>query len=146
MTTSSIKIIAVLLLSAATFTQCSTPAEKVENAQQNVDEANKNLDKANEDYLRDVASYKQETADRIAANDQLVAAYNEKISAEKANVQTEYRKNIAVLEQKNKDMKKKMDDYKLEGKEKWQIFKTEFNHDMDGLGKAFKDITTPNTH
>ena len=74
MKTSIIKISALLLLSAVTFTQCNTPAEKVENAQENVNEANKNLDKANEDYLTDVANYKKETADRIAANDKMIAA------------------------------------------------------------------------
>ena len=51
-----------------------------------------------------------------------------------------------MLEQRNKGMKMKMDNYKLEGKQKWEIFKTEFNHDLDGLGKAFNDITIKNTH
>lgn len=29
-----------------------------------------------------------------------------------------------------------MDDYKADGKEKWELFKAEFSHDMDELGKA----------
>jgi len=39
-----------------------------------------------------------------------------------------------------------MRDYKGEGKEKWEAFKTEFNRDMDELGKAFKDLTVNNTN
>lgn len=30
------------------------------------------------------------------------------------------------------------------GKEKWGTFKTEFNHDMDELGKAFNNLTVNN--
>ncbi len=41
-------------------------------------------------------------------------------------------------------MKKKMENYKEEGKDKWEIFKAEFSHDMDELGKAFKDLTVKN--
>ncbi|MFN0047523.1 MAG: hypothetical protein ACKVOU_00200 [Cytophagales bacterium] len=41
-------------------------------------------------------------------------------------------------------MKKKMDDYKEDGKENWEKFKTEFNHDMDEIGNAFKDLTVKN--
>ena len=39
------------------------------------------------------------------------------------------------------DMKNKLDDYKTEGKENWEIFKSEFSNDMDELGKAFNDFT-----
>ena len=39
------------------------------------------------------------------------------------------------------DMKNKLDDYKTEGKEKWEVFKTEFSQDMDELDKAFNDFT-----
>ena len=42
-------------------------------------------------------------------------------------------------------MKQKMADYKEEGKEKWETFKVEFNHDMEELGNAFKDLTVKNT-
>ena len=41
-------------------------------------------------------------------------------------------------------MKKRLEEYKDEGQEKWTSFKSEFNHDMDELGKAFKDLTVKN--
>ncbi len=41
-------------------------------------------------------------------------------------------------------MKIKLADYKEDGTEKWQIFKTEFKSDMDELGKAFADFTVSN--
>ena len=53
-------------------------------------------------------------------------------------------KKIDELEQKNSELKKRLDDYKADGKEKWEKFKAEFSHDMDELGKAFKDLTVKN--
>ena len=34
-----------------------------------------------------------------------------------------------------------MDNYKAEGKEQWEMFKTEFNHDMDELKKSYENLT-----
>ena len=48
------------------------------------------------------------------------------------------------MEQKNTDLKRRLDDYKQDGKENWEKFKIEFNRDMDELGKAFKDLTVKN--
>ena len=140
----------VLILAAAAFitgtaiTSCKSPEEKVENAQDKVIEANKNLDQANEDYLVDMDNYRKEEAARIAANDQTIAEYKAKIDQEKKETRAENQRKLAELEQKNIDMKRKLDDYKPDGKEKWQSFKTEFNHDMDGLGDAFRNLTVKN--
>jgi F0F1-type ATP synthase membrane subunit b/b' len=140
----------LLALAASTFitgailTGCSTPAQKVENAQNDVKEANKDLDKANEEYLEDIKSYRKETSDRIAANDKSIAEFNARIEHEKKDAKDDYKKRIAGLELRNSDMKKRMDDYKAEGKEKWEKFKVEFSHDLDEVGKAFKDLTVKN--
>jgi hypothetical protein len=38
----------------------------------------------------------------------------------------------------------KLADYQDDGQSEWISFKNEFNHDMDELGKAFKDLTVQN--
>ena len=137
----------ILILTAFTFitgtilTGCDTPAQKVENAQNDVTEANKNLDKANEEYLGDIDNYRKETDGKIAANDKSIAEFKSRIESKKQDAREEYKQKVAKLEQKNSDMKKKMDDYKAEGKDKWEAFKVEFSHGMDELGKSFKDLT-----
>lgn len=141
----SILALAVFTFIASTaILSCNSPAEKVENAQTDVVDANKDLEKANEDYLVEVEAYKKETADKIAANEQSIKEFNARVADEKKDARVEYKQKIAELEQKNTDMKKKLDDYKQDGKENWEKFKTEFNHDMDELGKAFKDLTVKN--
>lgn len=142
----SILILAAFTLITGAITSCNTntPAQQVENAQDAATEANKDLEKANQEYLADMKNYRRQMEDKIAANGQSIAEFKARIENEKEEAKAGYKEKIAALEQKNSDMKMKMDNYKEEGKEKWEVFKTEFNTDMDNLGKAFKDLTVKN--
>ena len=138
-------------ITGAIITSCNTSSEKVENSQNNVQEAKKNveeanndLDKANQEYLKDIENYRKEIADKIAANDQSITELKTRIKHEKKEAKADYKKTIDKLEQKNSDMKKKLDDYKADGKEKWELFKTDFNKGMDEIGKSLKDLTAKN--
>ncbi len=131
-----------IMISAILIGGCSTPAEKVENAQKDVTEAKIDLEKANKAYEDDIANYRTETANKVIANNKSIAEFNARIELEKKEAQADYKKRIIELEQKNSDMKKKLDDYKMSGKENWEIFKSEFGRDMDELGKAFSSFTT----
>ena len=120
---------------------CSTPAEKVQDAQASVVDANTNLDQANQAYMADMAEYKKTTEEKIAANQKSIADFRERIAKDKAEARAEYTQKLDELEKKNTDMKKSLDDYKADGKDKWETFKTDFSHNMDGLGNSFKDLT-----
>jgi hypothetical protein len=135
---------ASLMLTGAVVTGCSSPASEVENAQDKVAEANNNLDKANEEYVKDIENYKKQGADKIAANEKTLADLNAKVENETAKGKAERKKKIADLELRNSEMKKKLADYKPDGQQKWDAFKAECNHDLDGLGKAFEDLTVKN--
>ena len=135
-------IAATMFVVGSMLIGCSTPSEKVENAQENVDKANQNLDKAQDDYAADVENYRKETAEKLAANEKLEADFNARIANEKADAREDYNKKIAALDQKDNDMKKKMADYKPEGKDKWIAFKEGFNKDMDALSQDWKNLTT----
>jgi DNA anti-recombination protein RmuC len=140
----SIRMLLMVAFGSFTLTSCNTSAEKVANAVDQVAAANKELVKANAEYLADMETYRKETAATIAKNNESIAAFNTRIESEKAEVRADYKKKIVALEQKNTDMKKRLDDYKADGKDKWQSFKQEFNRDLAELGKAFKDLTVSN--
>lgn len=127
----------LILITSSILTSCNTPAEKVENAKENVDKANFDLYEANQEYLADVEKYRKESADKIAANNKSIAEFKARIAQEKKEAQVTYSQRITVLEQKNSDLKKKMDVFKAESKEQWEKFKEEFSKDMDELGTAF---------
>jgi len=128
-------------LTGAVFTSCNSSAEKLENAKNDVTEANKDLVEAEDAYLTDIENYKTSAREKTDANDKSIAEFKSRIANQKKEAKADYEKKIAELEQKNSDAKKKMDDYKADGKDKWELFKSEFNHDMEELGKAFKSLT-----
>ena len=126
-------LVASSFAASAMFTNCSSPAEKVENLQTEVVEAK-------EDYLLEVENYRAHTAQLISANNESIKEYNSGIEEEKEELRADYRTKIAALERKNNDMSRKMNDYKADGKDEWQSFKAEFNRDMDQLGRELRDL------
>ncbi|MBI5539459.1 MAG: hypothetical protein HY951_05330 [Bacteroidia bacterium] len=137
----TIFILAITAFIAGTIlTSCQSSAKKVANAQDDVIKANEELNKANQEYLEDIKSYRKITAENIVANENNIAEFKARIEKDKKNAKSDYKKKIALLEQKNSDMKKKMDEYTDQGKENWEIFKAEFNNEMDEMAKALKEL------
>jgi uncharacterized protein HemX len=134
--------LAIAIGTAAIVMSCNSPAKNLENAESNVVEAKEDLSKAQEEYAADVRLFRLETDKKITANEKEIADINEKIKKSKSKQRSEYEKQIVVLEQKNKTLKQKMDDYKADTNKDWQLFKTEFNKDMDELGLALKNFVT----
>jgi len=139
---SNLTFTASILTIAFAVMSCSSPAEKVEKAENQVVEANEKLDSAIKNYQEDMSAYRIETANRIAYNEKAIADFNLKIAKEKKEVRTDYLKKIAELDKKNTDMKIKLNSYKDDGNDKWKKFKMEFSKEMDDLGASIKDLTT----
>jgi hypothetical protein len=140
-----IKTLVISFMAIAILGACNSPSKQVENAQTNVEEANKELDEANVAYLVEVDAYKKDIEQKIAANNKSITEFNARVDKDKRQAKADYKNRIAELEQKNTDMKKRLDEYKESGKDNWEKFKTEFNHDMEELGNAFRDFTVKNT-
>jgi hypothetical protein len=133
------------------ITACESSSKKVEDAQKKVEQtkvnaiaANIELNQARKDSISNYKQFKKESEDRIIAQEKSIAEFKARIAKEKKANRAEYEKKLVQLEQKNSDLRKKLNEYKDEGKGKWISFKIEFNHDMDELGKAFKDLTVTN--
>ena len=141
---SILTVTGLFLLVGLLLTNCSTPAEKVANAENKVIKANKELAEATSKQQAELEVYRRETAAKISANNESIAAFNARIASEKQEAREAYRKKVSELEQKNTDMKKRLDDYKADGKDNWEKFKIEFSHDMDEIGKALKALTVNN--
>ncbi|MFH5830945.1 hypothetical protein ACG2F4_11000 [Halalkalibaculum sp. DA3122] len=134
-----------MMTTVVLLTGCNSPDQNMENAQSAVVEANRELEEATREYQADMNQYREEAAERIAANDSTITAFKERMANKTADVKATYEKQLAELEQKNSDMKKKLADYKGEGKEQWETFKTAFNREMNSLGEAFEDFTDTNS-
>ena len=137
-------ILAVIALIAGSVTTgCSTSREqKVENAKENVRQANQDLKDAQAEYLKEWQQFKNDVELKISANETSINEFKEEIKRASPTFKAKYEKEVVVLEQKNIELKKKITEYKYEGKDKWEEFKRDFNKDMDIVGNAIKDLFT----
>ena len=125
-------------ITAIFFAGCGTTSE------QKVEQAKLDLKDAKADYLAEWQKFKTKSEEQIKANEDRIDAFKEKIEKTDTETKAKYNKAVAELEQKNRDLKKQLEEYKDEGESKWQEFKTNFSHDLDAIGKTMKDLFTDN--
>ena len=130
-----------MFIVGAMLTGCQSSKTKVEKAEDKVASANQELNQALSDSIK---QFKTESAERISNNEKNITEFKARIAKEKSENKAKYEKKLAELEKRNMDMKMRLADFKDEEQTKWEKFKVEYNHDMEELGKAFKDLTVKN--
>lgn len=135
----------VAMMLSGVIYSCDSPSKKVEKAQENLSNAENELDQAQRDSVQDFETFRLESELRISDNERVIAAYRLRMLNDKNKFKAEDQKRIDEIEQMNINMRKKIAEYKLEGKDKWVAFKEEFNHDMDDLGSSIKNLGVKNT-
>lgn len=128
-----------VFIAGTVLISCKSSADKVQDARDNVVVAKQELTQAMKDSI---LQYKKESEEKISYYDKNIAELKVKIAKEKKEKIAGYEKKLAELEQKNAELKKKLADFNAEEKEKWISFKTEFDHDMNQMGTAFKGFFT----
>lgn len=144
-------VIAAFLIGSI-VTSCKPNTEKEQAAQDNVDSAKVAVTEAEDDLdeAKRVATaeewqeFKDATNVKIEENNAKITELKLKIKKTGKDIDKAYQKNIDTIEQKNKNLKAKMDSYKNDVNSDWQSFKREFNHDMDELGQSLKNFTVNN--
>ena len=143
---------AAIFVAGSMLSSCTSNDQKVENAEQKVQDAKGDVKDAKTDLANvqkdadnDFQKFRNESNEEINSNDARIANLRIEIKDEKRTAREGDEKKIADLEKRNHELKEKLDAYHDDGKSDWREFKTEFKHDLDGLGKAFKDITVRNT-
>lgn len=138
--------VTLLIVSVAFYLPgCMTSSEKLEAAEDNVLVAKDQLINAREAYLVEFEAYRKETAVMIESNDKIINAFYLRIESEESEeTKVNFRVLIADLKNKNEEMSERLSKYEVNGRDSWEKFKIEFNHDLDELGKALNDVTTDN--
>jgi chromosome segregation ATPase len=141
-----------ILFAIITVAACQTTQAKIDKAQEKANEAAKDIKALNADARADKIktadaqewkAFKEETEAKIKANEARIAELRIKLKKPGKILDGIYEAKIEKLERQNKDMRLKLEAYE-QNQTDWQAFKTEFNHDMDELGQALKDITVDN--
>lgn len=118
--------------------------ENLKDAKKDLIDAKQELKEAQLDSISDYQQFKKESEERISSYEKNIADLRVKIAKEKKENKADKEKLLAALDQKNIALKKELDKFNDKGKDKWKSFVKEFNHNMDELGKALKDLTTDN--
>ena len=134
---------AVIIIMAAAFLMgCGKSTDqKVDNAKEKLGEAAQELKGAQTEYLAEWQAFKSESEQIFAANQKRIDAFKESLQKAGPEVRAKYGKEVAALEQKNLDLKKKLDEYKDDGKGNWKEFMTSIKNDMDGIENTMKEFS-----
>lgn len=144
--------VSATFMAGSMLTGCQSPAQKADNAQVKVEEAKQDLmdkEKAAAVATQKAATaeewtaFKNESDTKIKENEVRIAELKAKMKKTGKAIDAVYEKSIDALEQKNMEMKNRMSAYE-KNQSDWDSFKSEFNHDLEGLGQAFKDLTVNN--
>jgi len=128
----------------ASLTAFAQQDKEAAAARKEVAEAKKELKEAKKDSAADYQKFKKEAEDKISQNKMKIAELKKKQSKDNKETKETYDKKVMSLEQKNNELKKKIDGSATTQTSAWSSFKREFNHDMDELGHAIKDIGVNN--
>ena len=134
-----------MFIAGTIFTGCQTSTEKEQIAQDALDEAKADETAAAQKVAsaEEWQTFKAESETKINDNEIRIAELKEKMKKSGKTMDELYAQRIDTLEQKNKDLRTRMANYE-QNQSDWESFKREFNHDMDELGKAMKDLTVNN--
>lgn len=147
MKATNLKTITLACIVAMEIISCSSPkqkAENLENAKENLINAQDDLDKAVLDSTNEYDRYKIESEAKLKANDLKIAELKVKMKADKLEIRTKYEKQLNELEMKNAKLKTNIEDYKETNKNKWEIFKSNLNKEIEDIGKAITKMTEEN--
>ena len=78
--------------------------------------------------------------ERISSYEKTIGELKAKIAQETKENIAKYEKTLTDLEQKASEIKKKVYEYKEGRKDNWDAYHHKFNHDLDDLGKALKNL------
>lgn len=106
----------------------------------NVGDAKQELKVARTEFLAEWKTFKHESEQTIEANQKRIDAFKAKMEKAAPKVKAKYSKEVAELEKKSHDLKRKLEGYKDEGQRTWEEFKANFKQEMDGIGKTIMNL------
>jgi len=113
----------------------------VQEAREQVDVANQELDEVLNDSIQ---LFKKESGEIIISYEKSIAELKAKLETKKADDKAALEQKLATLEQKNNELKIKLEEFQASSRSSWDSFKNEFKHDLDELGAAFKGLVVNN--
>lgn len=136
------------LLVSISISSCnkSPKAKEVElnEAKQEVENAEVDLDEAKTDSVYAFNKYKSSIQIKLVENEKVITDLKAKIEDKDRKTQTLYYRQLENLQIKNTELKLKIENYKQGPTQKWELFKVDFNNELDDLGKSISNTAKNN--
>jgi peptidoglycan hydrolase CwlO-like protein len=126
----------IMLIAGSVFTGC----DNRDSAKEDVEKANQEMIDAQTKFEKEWQQFKSDVELKIDANQKQIDNLKAAMKETTARFKAKYENQLLTLEQKNIELRKKLNDYKYEGKDNWEIFKVEFNQKVDTVITAINDI------
>jgi septal ring factor EnvC (AmiA/AmiB activator) len=127
---------------------CSdTPKDKeikVMEAENKLDDARDDYQTSMTDSINEYRQFKAETDQKLAENETKIADLKARMKADKKEINENYEKDLAKMEKSNEKLKTKLNEFKEDGAEDWESFKSNVNREMDELGKSISEMAQRN--
>jgi predicted nucleotide-binding protein (sugar kinase/HSP70/actin superfamily) len=134
------------IVAGSLVTSCESNTTRVENAEEKVIEAKEDLKEAQKELSKEYPAFRIEAEAKIDANDKRIAELSAIVNKPGDKLFDDMRrKRIEELKQKNADLRNRLYNYEKEQSD-WEVFKREFNRDLDGIVEAFKDLGKNNSN
>lgn len=139
-------VTAIVLVGCKNNTKNEAEAQdNVEDARDNLDDAKEKLSTARENAtMEEWQAFKESTTATITQNEIRIAEIKAKMKETGKSIDEGYAQKIVELEQKNEEIKLKVNKYKNDAGNDWKSFKAEYNRDINKLGQAIKNLTVDN--
>jgi len=91
-------------------------------------------------YAQDVVYFRLEAEQKFMENDSLMAAFKQDLEREKKSGNSYYVNHIRELEEKNRELKNRIDTYANNDLPGWEKFKEDFTYELTVLHEDYKSL------
>jgi chromosome segregation ATPase len=142
----------ILLFILGTFSNaCNSASEEMKKAKQDSADAAMKLDQARRDSVAEHEKIKSQWSAEIAANEKMLADYRVRVAQEEKKQREKDEQELAALEQREADLKSRLNNYDTNTGNDWVDFKNgfrnminDFDDDMQAFGQKIAKWTGGN--
>ena len=140
-------IVMVTVTSLAVMSCNNSPKAKekeLENAMEEVVVAKDELDESTTDSIYDFKKFKESIELKLIENEKVIADLKARNNSSDKVTKASFEKELRNLQIRNEQLVAKIDNYKQGPAQKWELFKVDFNRDLDDLGKSISTMAEQN--
>ena len=131
-----------LVMGTFGFNATAQENKKAKEARKEIKEGEKDLKKAEKDSIADFREFKKDALAKIRENQIEIVDLKIDKSIRTEVIKAEYDKKIVALEDKNTELKNRMEGCSYNDITTWEAFKTSFGKDLSELQLNIKNATT----